>query len=439
MKSIHGWLGVIVGWLAVPMVMAGQITDIRMWKGPETTRLVFDVDQPLRYRLFTLDNPKRVVIDFPDTRLKTRFDDLDFSGTPIARMRAGIRKGDDLRVVLDLHTAVQPKAFPLKPNQRYGHRVLLDIDRAGRSAQRPVAPTRVPVKTVPPADQSPGRDLMIAIDAGHGGEDPGALGRKGTLEKDVVLAIARRLKQFIDKEPGMRAVLVREGDYYLRLRQRMAVARRHQADLFVSIHADAFKQANVKGASVYTLSERGASSEAARWLAEKENASDLIGGVSLEDKDHTLAEVLLDLAQTATNEISLAVADSVLASLKRIGPVHNRRVQQAGFMVLKSPDIPSILVETAFISNPLEERRLRSARYQNKIARAILAGIRNYFLQNPLPGTYLANRRQHVIARGETLSDIAQQYRVSVSQIKTLNNITGDLIRVGQRLEIPRL
>jgi len=288
-------------------------------------------------------------------------------------------------------------------------------------------------------DQGGERDVVIAIDAGHGGDDPGALGRHGTREKDVTLAIARKLAQVIDAEPGMKAVLVRKGDYYVGLRQRMGIARQNKADLFVSIHADAFRDPRVRGASVYTLSRRGASSEAARWLAESENASDLIGGVSLEDKDDVLASVLLDLSQTAAMEASADVAQRVFRQLRRFGPVHSNRVQQAGFMVLKSPDIPSILVETAFISNASEEQHLNNPAHQAELAQAIMSGIREYFQVSPPPGTLMASQAEHrhVIEPGDTLSGIAQQYRVSLNSLRDINGLTSDQIRVGQTLLIP--
>lgn len=237
----------------------------------------------------------------------------------------------------------------------------------------------------------------------------------------------------------MRAVMTRTGDYYVGLRKRMKIARQHKADLFVSIHADAFHDSRVRGSSVYTLSNRGASSEAARWLAESENAADLVGGVSLDDKDDLLASVLLDLSQTATRQASMDAADQVYRQLKGLGKTHGKRVQQAGFMVLKSPDIPSMLVETAFISNPNEEKRLRDPKHQQKLAKSLVKGVRSYFHTMPPPGTYLAARqpRKHVISRGETLSVIAQQYRVSLASLRSVNGLAGDHIRIGQVLKIP--
>jgi N-acetylmuramoyl-L-alanine amidase len=289
------------------------------------------------------------------------------------------------------------------------------------------------------------RDVIVAIDAGHGGEDPGAIGANGTREKQVTLQIARTLARLVEKEPGMRPVLVRDGDYYIRLRKRIAIARKHKADLFVSIHADAFRDKRVSGSSVYTLSHRGASSEAAKWLADKENSADLIGGIDLSENDNLLATVLLDMTQNATLEHSNAAASKVLANLKKVGAVHNRSVQKAGFVVLKSPDIPSMLVETAFISNPKEEKRLRNADHQAKLARAVLGGVKSYFASYPPPGSKLAGDesgdgvkgRRYVINSGDTLGEIARKYDVSLTSLRSANRIDGDQIRVGQVLTIP--
>ena len=336
----------------------------------------------------------------------------------------------DLRVVLDLEHAVKPKSFALRPNDEYGHRLVIDLNHDSASEGKRVTRSAVP--------QGKAREIVIAIDAGHGGEDPGALGPKGTREKDVVLAIARKLEALLKKEPGLRPVLIRDGDYYIGLSQRVALARKARADLLVSIHADSFRDHRASGSSVYTLSPRGATSEQARLLAQKENDSDLIGGVSLEDKDDLLASVLLDLSQTATIGASTDVAARVLGGLKQVGKVHKHRVEQAGVRVLKAPDMPSILVETAFISNPAEERNLRSSAHQQKLARAILSGIRSYFVENPPPGTIMAQaRRKHIISRGDPLSGIARQYRVSMDSLKNYNGLTGSDLRVGQVLQIP--
>lgn len=419
-------------WFSLPL-FAGpvEINNMRVWSAPDHVRLVFDTSGPVDHSLFSLSKPDRLVIDIAKARYKGKLPVPENDNPVIQRLRSASRKNGDLRVVLDLKGRVKPKSFVLKPNRQYGHRLVVDL-YPGKSGGRTVTAVR---RTQPKAL----RDVVIAIDAGHGGEDPGAKGRSGTYEKTVVLAIARKLARMIDREPGMRAVLIRKGDYYLGLRKRMQLARRHRADLFVSIHADAFRDPRVQGSSVFTLSSRGASSEAARWLAERENSADLVGGVKLEDKDDLLASVLLDLSQTATREASHQVARKVLSQLKRVGKTHKQQVQQAGFMVLKSPDVPSILVETAFITNPREERRLKDTRHQQKMAEAIMRGIRAYFEQMPPPGTLLASRapRKHVITRGDTLGRIAQQYQVSLNKLRSVNKLSGDRIRVGQVLRIP--
>ncbi len=361
---------------------------------------------------------------------------INANGLIIKGMRTASRNQSDVRVVFDLAGAVKPKSFLLKPNREYGHRLVVDIYEQNTVEKKPSAPVRIEAP-------SGVRDVIIAVDPGHGGEDPGARGRHGTDEKDVVLAIGQELVKTLNRQRGVKAILIRDGDYYLGLRKRITKAREAQADLFVSIHADAFQDPKVKGASVYTLSRRGASSEAARWLAERENSADLVGGVSLEDKDDMLASVLLDLSQIGTLQASSEAAERVLSELKGLGKIHKRKVQQAGFVVLKSPDIPSMLVETAFISNPEEEKRLRDSGYQRRLAKAISDGIVGYFQFQPPPGTWLAasqerkRPRSHVISPGDTLSGISKQYQVSVSSLRNANELKGDTIRIGQVLQIP--
>ena len=334
----------------------------------------------------------------------------------------------------------------LAPNLQFGYRVVLDLydkrpgtvspaasDQADRLVRRK---PRLP-DVVPDPEPNTLRDVVVAIDAGHGGKDVGAIGPSGVYEKDITLAVAMELKAIIDQHPAMRAVLTRDGDRFLKLRERMERAREFRADLFVSLHADAFRDARVKGSSVYVLSQRGASSEAAKWLADHENAADLIGGVSLSDKDDVLKSVLIDLSQTASIEASIDVGKHVLAALKRLGPVHKKRVQHAGFMVLKSPDIPSILVETAFISNPTEEKRLRDRRFRERLAHALYQGVTDYFETNPPPDTRIALNRKHRVVSGDTLSEIADRYAVTMTSIKLANNLSGEMVKLGQVLTIP--
>jgi N-acetylmuramoyl-L-alanine amidase len=389
-------------------VAPAEVQDVRLWSGPEGTRLVLDLSAPVRHEVFSIENPERVVIDLQNTRLAMRKALPDGQG-PVTSVRSGPQEGGGLRIVLDL-TARQPvKSFMVAPEGGAGHRLVVEMPpaatapaatapqpplgqqvlTAGAAAMSQVATGTPPVKSI--AASAKGRDLVVAIDAGHGGQDPGAIGRGGTREKDVTLAIARRLAQQIDAEEGMRAVLIRDGDYFISLRGRIRKARDSGADMFISVHADSVLDRTVSGASVYVLSLRGASDEASRWLAERENAADLVGGVSLDDKNDVLASVLLDVTQKEAVSNSVEAADAVLGALRRVGKVHgSHRVRHAGFVVLKSPDIPSMLVETAFISNAGDERRLRDPAYQQRVAEAIHVGVRDFFYDKPPPGTKLA-------------------------------------------------
>ena len=423
--------------LLVGPAMAVDVQQMRLHSAPDHTRLVLDLSGPVEHSVFQLDNPIRLVVDLNQGRM--RFDParLDLSGTPVAAVRAADRGSDGLRVVLDLRRKLDPKAFRLAPVAPYGHRLVIDLYE-----QQGAAPEPPPVR-----ERSPKRDVVVAIDAGHGGEDPGAIGPNGLFEKDVVLAIARRVEAMLKAEPGVRPVMIRTGDYYVPLIRRTQLAREHRADLFVSVHADAFHHPSARGASVYTLSDRGATSETASWLAARENRADLIGGVgnvSLNDKDDILAQVLLDLSVTASLSASLDVGERVLDSLGGVAKLHSRRVEQAGFRVLRSPDIPSILVETGFISNPEESRLLATRDYQQRIANAIVAGVRAHLYEQPPPDTLLAwqrdnpgSGRRYVIEKGDTISTIARRFGVDTTAVRQANNLAGDLIRVGQVIVIP--
>jgi N-acetylmuramoyl-L-alanine amidase len=421
--------------LAPALASAATIVEnVRLWSDDGRTRVVLDLDRPAEHTIFTLRGPDRLVVDLKDARLAERLGKLPVGGA-IRSIRTGLRSNGQLRVVLDLNEAVRSRSFTAGPNDEYGDRLVIDLQQQGN------------LRTVKRASEkyAAGRDIIIAIDPGHGGHDPGAVGRGRTREKDVALDVARLLAERVNAEPGMKAVLVRGGDYYVDHRERMEIARRRKADLFVSIHADAVDDPRANGASVYVLSLKGASDEFGKRLAERENAANLVGGVSLADKDAVLASVLLDLSQNAALSASLDVGSDVIDELARIGKVHRRKVQQAGFLVLKSPDVPSILVETAYISNPNEEKKLRSRSHQSKLANAILLGVRKYFYDNPPPNTMIAlNQRQtpsrqvnHVISRGDTLSEIAERYNVSMSAIKSANRLSSDNVRVGQKLKIP--
>jgi N-acetylmuramoyl-L-alanine amidase len=369
-----------------------------VWPARDYTRLTLESKDEIRYTLFSVKDPERLVLDLETPELtaalvelsgKVTADDPYLQGLRVAKNRAGV-----VRIVLDLKAEVKHQVFSLKPIGEYAHRLVLDIHPT--VAVDPLAALLQQPESAPkePASDAKGKVMRLAtivIDAGHGGEDPGAIGRRGSREKDITLSIAKRLKALVDTEPNMRAVLTRDGDYFLPLHMRVDKARKVRADLFVSIHADAFIRPHARGSSVFALSEKRASSEAAKWLARKENEADLIGGVNLDVKDPYLKQTLLDLSQTATIDYSLRLGSSVLKRLGGVNTLHKPQVEQASFAVLKAPDVPSILVETAFISNPDEEKRLNDEAYQDKLARALLEGIRDYIARHPpRPGSPLA-------------------------------------------------
>ncbi len=432
--------------LLFPMAaMAGvNVEGVRIWPAPDHTRLVLDVADKIDHKVFALSGPSRLVIDLENTTLKADFDKLDLSGSPVKRIRSAPRNGNDLRVVLDLKSDIKPRSFQLEPNQQYGHRLVVDlIDEGGLKARKPSEPTVT-------ENANGKRDIIVVVDAGHGGEDPGAIGPRGTREKDVVLRMSKTLAELIDAKPGYTAKLTRTGDYYIDLRSRTLLARKHNADLFVSVHADAFRTPQPRGASVFALSQRGATSETARWLAKTENRSDLIGGaggVSLDGRDDMLAGVLLDLSMTASINSSLGVGDSILGRLGSVAKLHKKGVEQAAFAVLKSPDIPSVLVEAGFISNPKEEQNLSSAWYREKLSQAVFRGIDDYFQKTPPPGTLLAWQKQsgrgdgsvsqYRIRRGDTLSGVARENQTTVSELMQYNGLNDDRVMVGQTIRIP--
>ena len=414
------WLLRIVGTVALvaasSLSFATEIKSLQLSTTAEGTRAVFELNGPLDYKLFEIANPDRIVLDIRASSFAEGF------ATPAGRgllksVRTG-KQGKDVRVVFDLASGVRPKSFlllpgspsrsskaseampggPSRPSMASGalgllpgdkasYRLVVDLFPRGRSKSEIV-------KQASPPMEKP-RDVVIAIDAGHGGDDPGATGAAGTHEKEITLAVARELKRLIDRQPGMSAVLTRDSDFFIPLKQRYQKAREAKADLFVSVHADAYSSGDARGSSVWMLSARGATNEAARWLEDRENRADLVGGVSLDNKDNTLAAVLLDLSQGATLEASGAVANQVLQALTKVGPTHRGFVEKANFVVLRSPDVPSILVETAFITNPAEEKRLKSPEQREKIAKAILDGVHSYFVAAPPPGSlFAANARK---------------------------------------------
>jgi N-acetylmuramoyl-L-alanine amidase len=387
-----GWRGLAL-FLALACV-GGARADVlaaRIWPAPEYTRLTLETKEELKYTLFTVKDPERLVLELEtsdisgalaDLQAKLTVEDPYIKGLRVARNRPGV-----VRLVLDLKQTVNAQVFTLKPVAEYGYRLVLDLHPLvpiDPLAQLIEQTQQAQAEKPPKAPGAPvARLATIVIDAGHGGEDPGAIGRRGSREKDITLMIARRLKALIDAEPNMRALLTRDGDYFLPLNVRVDKARQVRADLFVSIHADSFVRRDARGSSVFALSERRATSEMAKLLAKKENESDLIGGVNFRGKDSYVTQTLLDLSQTATIDHSLRLGGSVLKQLGSVNDLHKPRVEQASFAVLKAHDVPSILIETAFISNPQEEKRLASKPYQDKLARAILAGIKDYIARNP--------------------------------------------------------
>ncbi|HEY4143890.1 N-acetylmuramoyl-L-alanine amidase [Pinirhizobacter sp.] len=517
--------------IASQPAVATDIKAARVWAGPEYTRVVFDLSDNGRYKVSPGDKPGDMIIELPGGSLAGGF------RAPGAQ---GLFKGLDVpgkgaRVVAHFDPTARPKSFLVKPAGDYGYRLVLDLypgdpalakvgqknagtsddddsddDASSAVAVRDAPPARTtasgkrgratassaPVASMPASE----RKVVVAVDAGHGGEDSGARGATGLLEKDVTLNVARELAAQINAQPGMQAVLTRNGDYFIPLKRRYQIAREHNADLFVSIHADAFKNSDARGSSVWVLSPRGKTSEAARWLADRENRADLVGGVSLDDKDDTLAAVLLDLQQGYAMQASESIANNVLKAIGQLGPTHRGYVERANFVVLRSPDVPSILVETAFITNPSEETKLRSSAHRQSLATAVLGGIRNYFANTPPPGTWFAAqaarrngnnlvavakraepvvetasqiqaspvvgaataaskaansaarrtakavniaraddnvRDLHRVARGETLRGIAQQYGVSVGSLRQVNQIPDSGVRAGTVLAIP--
>ncbi len=464
---------------------AADVRAARVWAGPDYTRVVFDLSGPLSYRL--RQDGGKVQIDLGNDRLAPAFAAPSAQG--LFKGLSSRRHGGRLELVAEVDAHSAPRSFVLKPGGGFGYRLVLDLypDGAGKAASAAVVASAPPVMKAVHANKATASEVMtlrqvaeqmggqrkvvVAVDAGHGGDDPGAHGPGGTLEKNVTLAVARQLAALINKQPGMQAVLTRDGDYFIPLKRRYQIAREKNADMFVSIHADAFKNGDAKGSSVWVLSPRGKTSEAARWLADRENRADLIGGVSLDDKDDSLAAVLLDLQQGYAMQASESIAGNVLKALGHLGPTHRGYVERANFVVLRSPDVPSILVETAFISNPTEERKLRDPTHQTELAQAVMGGVRNYFEATPPPGTWFAAeaarrsgamlaatqpkedskafvaaasdradasvRDLHRVARGESLGSIAHQYGVSVGALKHANRIDGNTVRAGAVLAIP--
>ncbi len=466
-------LGIV---LVAQVAQSATVNGVRVWRAPDHTRIVLDLDAPVQHSLTLAGNPDRIILDVPNSKLSGDLSKLPLADTPVMVIRSYVHNKTDLRLVLDLKAKVAPNSFSLKANAGMHDRLVLDLYDEVAPAVTATLPA-TPVTTVPAsnnkpvalqpvakpapstttaaqpavrADLSGKRFIVIAVDAGHGGEDPGAMGPNRIREKEVTLAIAKELVAAINAQPGFAGKLTRTGDYFIPLKKRRDLARNMKADLFVSIHADAFTKASARGASVFALSQNGATSETARFLAQRENESDLIGGVgdiSLGDKDQVLAGVLVDLSMTATLNSSLQVGHHVLNSMGGIAHLHKRHVEQAGFLVLKSPDVPSILVETGFISNPQEARKLATPVYRKQMAQSVFKGIKQHFYQHPPSGTYVAAQlesgalkdfeRQHTVAAGDSLSAIATRYGVSMQRLMQYNNMRTTTVKLGQTLKIP--
>ncbi len=415
---------------SVSSFAANSIDGIRVWPAPENTRIVFDVKQKPDYKFFTLSKPDRLVIDFTNTKNTVTLKNLAVNDPRVKLFRSSVNKGKT-RLVLELTKSYQLTVFPLAPAGQYGNRLVIDLYDKNRSQ-----------KNISKPKQSIG-DIIIGIDAGHGGEDPGSIGGKGTYEKRVTLAIAKKLQKVINKEKGMKAVMIRSGDYYVNINRRTSLAREKHVDFFVSIHADAFQTSVPSGASVWVVTKKRAESELSRWLVNREKKSELLGGgggVIKNTSDSHLALALADMSKEHSLGVSFGVANNVIKELRKITKMHKKTPQNGNFGVLKSSDIPSILVETGFISNHREEKNLTWSKHQQRLADAIHKGIKNHFLAHPLTGSYFASVgfKKHKVRSGESLSVLAKRYNISMTKLKSINNLKSNSIRIGQTLKIPR-
>ena len=458
-KRIYGVCGLLLlalligSTLAFSSAHAAEIQDVRLWRAPDYTRIVFDLDKSVQYSVFSLENPRRIVIDVNDSHMGSNTANVDFKGSPVTAIRTAARNTNDLRVVLDLSNDVNPSSFTLAPNGDQKNRLVIDLYDIGSAPEIQPSMQASPLNIV-----SDKRDIIVAIDAGHGGEDPGALSyNKRIREKDVALAIARAIYARLDAMPGYHPVMVRDGDYSVQLQKRPQIAREKRADIFLSIHADSYRTSRAEGITIYALSEKIAVDENARRVAQKENSANLLGGVagdtSLRDVEDDLARTLLDLSMAWSIEQSIDAASYILNSVGNVATLRKDKAQQGNLWVLRSPDIPSLLIETGYLSNPNEAQKLNTPSYQRRLADGIVNGVMNYFYERPPQNTLVAWQKQNGIVpeyesigsvvykvkRGDSLSLIAQRNGLSTRELKDMNGLRNDVIHVGQELTLSSL
>lgn len=435
-------LTICVWSLALPVWCQNQISGVRAAPSGDKTRVVLEVSEKPVFTYFTLENPNRLVIDLADTSRKSNLSQANISGSLVKKVRYSTPKNpQSARIVIDMARKATPTLFPVEPDGAYGHRLVIDLQDSNPP------PASVAPSVVLNADNNNrDRDIIVAIDAGHGGNDPGSIGRAGTYEKHITLSIAKYLEKLVNDEPGMRAVMTRNGDYYVALNKRPEIARKSKADLLISIHADAFTAPGPRGGSVWVLSMRRADTELGRWLERSERHSELLGGaaevISDNASERYLAETILGLSMDHSMSTSYDLSRKVISEMKSVTQMHKNTPQAASLAVLTAPDIPSILVETGFISNPQEEKNLNWSTYRKKLASSMFSAIKSYFRQVPPDGTLWASQkmtnRTHKVRSGESLSLLAQRYNVKISSLKAVNNLSSDTVRIGQVLTIPR-
>ncbi len=436
------WVMSLCIWAQIVFAAQNNIDGLRIWPSTDSTRVVFDMSGAPEFSYFTLKNPHRLVIDLPRTSDKAKLKTADKTGSLVKRVRYSTPKNkQSARIVIELNRAATPSIFAMAPTHPYGHRLVVDLKDSAPVVAKPQQNTVVMDESHSQRD----RDIIVAIDAGHGGHDPGSVGPAGTYEKHITLSIAKKLEAMVNAEPGMRAIMTRSGDYYISPNQRPEIARQKKADLLISIHADAFSQPQPKGGSVWVLSMRRADTELGRWLEKSERHSELLGGAAevINDKssERYLTETILGLSMDHSMATSHDLGNKVVEELKQVTSLHKKRPQAASFAVLTAPDIPSILVEVGFISNPQEEKNLNWAKHRERLANAMFSATKRYFKQVPPDGTLWASMRSsnrtHKVKSGESLSLLAQRYNVKVSSLKAANNLNSDVVRIGQVLSIP--